>query len=73
MSANSEPPRLDELVRTERYFTAMLLPTILLHNEFDGARQFVELLDKKARTEWVVDDPSVSCIPPTAAAAHAKL
>jgi hypothetical protein len=41
----------------------MLLPTILLHDEFDGARQFVQLLDKKAHTEWVVEDPSTSCIP----------
>jgi hypothetical protein len=42
--------RFDDLVRTERYFTATLLPAILFHNELDGLREFVRLVDRK--TEW---------------------
>lgn len=47
--------RFDDCVRSERYFTATLLPLILAHDEFRGARRFVELVEARARTER---DPS---------------
>ena len=43
--------RFDGIVRTERYFSATLLPAVLMHNGFTGLRQFVILLDAKATTE----------------------
>ena len=43
--------RFDDLVRSERYFTATLLPILLFHNNMEGVRQFVELVDRKAKTE----------------------
>ena len=51
--------RFDDLVRTERYFTATLLPLLLFHNnpsgELEGVRRFVELVDEKATTEYNKD------------------
>jgi hypothetical protein len=48
--------RFDDLVRTERYFTATLLLLLLFHNnpsgELEGVRRFVELVDEKATTEY---------------------
>jgi hypothetical protein len=43
--------RFDDLVRSERYFTATLLPAILFHNDLEGVRRFVALVEKKATTE----------------------
>ncbi len=43
--------RFDDLVRSERYFTATLLPAVLFHNNLEGVRRFIELVDKNARTE----------------------
>src|SRR5438477_539039 len=40
--------RFDEHVRSERYFTATLLPAILLHDNFAGLRQFLALVDERA-------------------------
>ncbi len=36
--------RMDEMCRTERYYTATLLPAILFHNEFAGLKTFLETL-----------------------------
>jgi len=38
--------RLDDLNRTERYFTSTLLGGLLLYNELDGTRQFLNWLGK---------------------------
>ena len=43
--------RFDSLVRSERYFTATLLPAVLFHNNLEGIRHFVELVDKATKTE----------------------
>jgi len=43
--------RFDDLVRSERYFTATLLPAVLFHRNFLGVQKFVELIDAKASTE----------------------
>jgi hypothetical protein len=43
--------RFDDLVRSERYFTATLLPLLLFHNNLEGVRRFVELIEKKATKE----------------------
>ena len=40
--------RFDDIVRTERYFTATILPAILLHDEFAGLRRFLELVGQRA-------------------------
>ena len=42
--------RISDICRTERFYTATLLPVILFHNSFDGLREFIRLLvnDKKA-------------------------
>jgi hypothetical protein len=48
----SEKRRFDDLVRSERYFTATLLPLLLFCNNLDGVREFcLGLVDKKAKTE----------------------
>jgi len=39
--------RIDDICRTERYYTATLLPCILLHESFAGLRAFLRLLEKK--------------------------
>ena len=39
--------RIDDICRTERYYTATLLPFILLHKKFSGLRSFLEILAKK--------------------------
>jgi len=44
--------RFDDLVRTERYFTATLLPIMLFHNNLDGVQQFCTLVDGQAKTEY---------------------
>ena len=49
-----EPPRFDDIVRSERYFTTTLLPAILFHHITDtlsGIRGFANLVDAKAKTE----------------------
>jgi len=51
MKINQPGPRFDDIVRTERYFSATLLPAILFHDGCTGLRQFVELLDARATTE----------------------
>jgi hypothetical protein len=43
--------RFDDVVRSERYFTATLLPLLLFHDNLTGIRRFVELVDNKAKTE----------------------
>jgi hypothetical protein len=43
--------RFDDLVRTERYFTATLLPLLLFHNNLEGVQRFVDLVEEKATTE----------------------
>jgi len=43
--------RFDDLVRTERYFTATLLPLLLFHNKLEGVQRFVKLIDDKATKE----------------------
>jgi hypothetical protein len=49
--AASSFQRFDDIVRSERYFTATLLPAILFHDTLRGVRSFVELVDAKAKTE----------------------
>ncbi|HLA82602.1 MAG TPA: hypothetical protein VJP78_13435 [Thermoleophilia bacterium] len=44
--------RFDDLVRTERYFTATLLPAILLHNNCGGLSAFLERVNDKPLCEW---------------------
>jgi hypothetical protein len=43
--------RFDDLVRSERYFTATLLPLLLFHNKMEGVQHFVGLVEGKATTE----------------------
>src|SRR5271166_6708476 len=43
--------RFDDLVRSERYFTATLLPLLLFHNNLEGVRHFIDLVEKKTITE----------------------
>ena len=43
--------RFDDIVRSERYFTATLLPLLLFHNKMEGVRRFVDLVEENARTE----------------------
>jgi len=43
--------RFDDCVRSERYFTATLLPLILFHDGFRGLRRLVELIEQRASTE----------------------
>jgi hypothetical protein len=43
--------RLDALVRSERYFTATLLPAILFHDDLRGLGAFLELVDSRARRQ----------------------
>jgi hypothetical protein len=43
--------RFDSLVRSERYFTATLLPAILFHDNLEGLREFVALVDQESSTE----------------------
>jgi len=40
--------RFDDLIRSERYFTATLLPVLLFHNDLQGVEQFVNLVEEKA-------------------------
>ena len=40
--------RFDDRVRSERYFTATLLPAILFHDNFRGLRTFLALLEARA-------------------------
>jgi len=39
--------RIDDICRTERYYTATLLPCILLHESFAGLRAFLSVLERK--------------------------
>lgn len=43
--------RFDDCVRSERYFTATLLPLILFHDDFRGLRRLVELIEQRTSTE----------------------
>jgi hypothetical protein len=43
--------RFDSIVRSERYFTATLLPAVLFHNDWKGLQCFVELVEATAKTE----------------------
>ena len=43
--------RFDDLIRSERYFTATLLPAVLFHKDLEGVKRFVELVEKNATTE----------------------
>jgi hypothetical protein len=43
--------RFDDLIRSERYYTATLLPLMLFHNNMEGVKRFVELVGSKAKTE----------------------
>ncbi len=43
--------RRDDIVRSERYFTATLLPLILFHDNYRGLRSFIDLLNSKLTTE----------------------
>ena len=40
--------RFDDLVRSERYFTATLLPAVLFHDDLQGLKLFVDLVEEKA-------------------------
>lgn len=43
--------RFDDYVRTERYFTATLLPLVLFHDDFAGLRAFAELVESRVGSE----------------------
>lgn len=43
--------RFDDLVRSERYFTATLLPLLLFHNAMEGVQGFIDLIEANAKTE----------------------
>ncbi|NLV93119.1 MAG: hypothetical protein GX031_01040 [Candidatus Riflebacteria bacterium] len=49
--SNTGALRIDDICRTERYYTATLLPIILFHNSFEGLKSFVELLKEKNVTQ----------------------
>lgn len=40
--------RFDDLIRSERYFTATLLPALLVHEDMTGVRLFLDLIDTRA-------------------------
>lgn len=44
-----EGTRFDDLVRSERYFTATLLPSVLLHNGLSGLDPFLRLVERAGR------------------------
>lgn len=44
--------RLDDLNRTERYFTSTLLGGLLLHNELDGTRNFLNWLGRNKHLKF---------------------
>ncbi|MYZ50052.1 hypothetical protein [Propylenella binzhouense] len=47
--------RFDDIVRSERYFTATLLPALLFHDEFRGLEEFIKLVNERACTERGAD------------------
>jgi hypothetical protein len=47
--------RFDDYIRTERYFSATLLPYLLLHDNFSGLRAFVDLVESRADSEHDAD------------------
>jgi hypothetical protein len=51
--------RFDDLVRTERYFSATLLPLVLFHGTFNGLRSFVRLVDERTTHERRADGTAV--------------
>ena len=62
---HSEKRRFDDLVRSERYFTATLLPLLLFHKKDEkdgvcGLRRFVDLVDDKATKEHNKDGEQVT-------------
>jgi hypothetical protein len=50
-------PRFDDIIRSERYFTATLLPALLFHEGENGkgVEAFVDLVEKRATTERTRD------------------
>src|SRR4051812_36009912 len=44
----SQVERFDDIVRSERYFTATLLPAVLFHDGMRGLRAFLDLIEKRA-------------------------
>ncbi len=49
MTSLPSAPRFDNIVRSERYFTATLLPAILLNGNLQGLEAFLELIDTNGR------------------------
>ena len=49
--SSQSPRRFDSLIRSERYFTATLLPAVLFHNNLKGVERFLELVEERAKTE----------------------
>lgn len=43
--------RFDDLIRSERYYTATLFPAMLFHNDMEGVKSFVNFVGSKAETE----------------------
>src|SRR5271156_4688832 len=56
--------RFDDLVRSERYFTATLLPLVLFHNKMEGVQRFVKLVGSKTSTECSPSGERVSNVDP---------
>jgi hypothetical protein len=45
MEKSPKSQRFDSLIRSERYFTATLLPAVLFHDNLKGVQCFVKLVD----------------------------
>jgi len=56
--------RFDDCVRSERYFTATLMPLLLFHDNFAGLRAFVKLIESRAFTEHTSQGQQVKKVTP---------
>lgn len=50
-----ESLRIDDICRTERYYTATLLPYVLFHESFTGLKKFLKMLEHKGVQAISVD------------------
>jgi hypothetical protein len=57
--------RFDDCVRSERYFTATLLPFLLLHDDFAGLRELVDLIESRTASEHDAEGKKKPRVTPT--------
>src|SRR5579864_5530991 len=56
--------RFDDIQRTERYFTATLLPALLFHDNFRGLEAFLELVESRAKSGRDKSGAIIDSVPP---------